>query len=276
MPMRLAIAISLVLTAAAAVLPLRAAAPPAAVDNRVVDLQLVLAVDISGSMEFREQEVQRDGYVRAFRDPEVLRAITSGPYGRIAVTYVRWAGIFSQETAVPWTIIGSKAEADGFADAIRRVPLYTAPRTSISGALNYSFSAFTQSGVDSDRRTIDISGDGSNNDGPPVALIRQRIIQAGVTINGLPILINPSGVGGNLVSLDAYYQDCVIGGPGSFMIPVKANQDFAPAIRRKLILEIAAAPALVAPDPAIPVSNLLPVPRVNCAVVDGANTDFFP
>jgi hypothetical protein len=258
--------------AALAVLPVRAAAPT---DNRVVDLQLVLAVDISGSMEFREQEVQRDGYVRAFRDPEVLRAITSGPYGRIAVTYVRWAGIFSQETAVPWTIIGSKAEADRFADAIRRVPLYTAPRTSISGALNYSFSAFTQSGVDSDRRTIDISGDGSNNDGPPVGPIRQRILQSGVTINGLPILINPSGVGGNLVSLDAYYQDCVVGGPGSFMIAVKANQDFAPAIRRKLILEIAAAP--VAPDPAIPVSSLLPVPRVNCAVVDGANSDtFFP
>ncbi len=261
------LAVSMLLGMAA---PLAASAPaPRSFDN-YVDLQLVLAVDISGSMDFNEQQVQRDGYVRAFRDPEILRAITSGPYGRIAVTYVRWAGAFLQEVSVPWTVIGSKAEADGFAAAIDRAPLYTAPRTSVSTALSYANSQFAASGLTSDRRTIDISGDGSNNDGPRVAPIRERILASGVTINGLPIVINPGTVGGGLVTIDAYYQDCVIGGPGSFSIAVKANQDFAPAIRRKLILEIASGP--VADDLLIPVSSILPVPKVNCTVVDAGTT----
>jgi hypothetical protein len=244
-----------------AVLPLRAAAP----FDRYVDLQLVLAVDISGSMDYSEQVLQRDGYVDAFRDPEVIRAITSGPYGRIAITFVRWAGAFIQETAVPWTIIASKDDAYAFATAIYRAPLFTERGTSISSALSYSFSAFTSSGVDSDRRTIDISGDGSNNDGPPVAPIRERILDAGITINGLPVVINPSGVAGSLVSLDAYYEDCVVGGPGSFMIPIKTLDGFAPAIRRKLILEIAWKPASA--DPVVPVSSVLPG-KVNCALLD--------
>jgi hypothetical protein len=267
--------ILLALALVAATAALATAAPPAPRSfDKYVDLQLVLAVDISGSMDYVEQQVQRDGYVRAFRDPEVIRAITSGPYGRIAVTYVRWAGAFVQESTVPWTVIGSKAEAEAFAGAIDRAPLYTAPRTSISSALDFSFSAFARSGFDSDRRTIDISGDGSNNDGPPVARVRDKIVAAGVNINGLPILINPSSVGGNLVTLDVYYRDCVIGGPTSFVIPVKANTDFAPAIRRKLILEIAA--AAVSPEPLVPVSSILPVPKLNCAALDGATFFFDP
>jgi hypothetical protein len=246
-----------------AVLPLRAGPS----FDRHVDLQLVLAVDISGSMDYSEQVVQRDGYVAAFRDPEVIKAITSGPYGRIAITYVRWAGAFVQETAVPWRVIASEEDAYAFAAEIYRAPLYTERGTSISGALSYSFSAFSSSGVESERRTIDISGDGSNNDGLPVAPIRERILESGITINGLPVLLNPSGVPGNLVALDAYYHDCVIGGPASFMIPIKTIEGFGPAIRRKLILEIAGTPP---PPPVVPVSNILPVPKVNCAVADRA------
>jgi hypothetical protein len=264
-----AFAVSAIL-AAVAILPLRAATS----FDRYVDLQLVLAVDISGSMDYVEQTVQRDGYVRAFRDPEVIKAITSGPYGRIAVTFVRWAGAFIQETAVPWTTIGSKDDAYAFAAAINRAPLFTERGTSISAALSYSFTTFTASGVDSDRRTIDISGDGSNNDGLPVGPIREKILESGVTINGLPILINPSGVPGNFVGLDDYYRDCVSGGPASFVIPIKTIDAFGPAIRRKLILEIAWAPPL---SPEVRVSSILPVPRVNCAAADRATlNNFFP
>jgi hypothetical protein len=240
--------------------------------DNYVDLQLVVAVDISGSMDFSEQQVQRDGYVAAFKDPEVIKAITSGPYGRIAVTYVRWAGAFIQETAVPWTVIGSKADAQAFAGAIAGAPLYTERGTSISGALGYSLNVFSRSPYVSDRRTIDISGDGSNNDGSPVAPVREKVLAAGVTINGLPIVINPSGVPGAFVGLDAYYQDCVIGGPGSFMIPIQTRDGFAPAIRRKLILEIAWVP---------PEASIIPVQsvtgKVNCAAVDRPNFNtFFP
>jgi hypothetical protein len=267
----LAVAVAL---AVAAVLPARASSPSF---DRYVDLQLVVAVDISGSMDYYEQQVQRDGYVAAFRDPEVIKAITSGPYGRIAVTYVRWAGGFIQEAAVPWRIVGSQADAHEFAEAIRNAPLYTERGTSISSALNFSLSAFSVSGVDSDRRTIDISGDGANNDGPPVAPVRERILGQGITINGLPILLNPSGVPGNFVGLDAYYQDCVVGGPGSFSIPVRKIEEFAPAIRRKLILEIAAVPPRELDIAIEPVSSILPVPRVNCAAADRSTIfNFFP
>jgi hypothetical protein len=265
-----AFAVSAVL-AAVAVLPLRAATS----FDRYVDLQLVLAVDISGSMDYVEQQVQRDGYVSAFKDPEVIRAITSGPYGRIAVTYVRWAGAFIQETAVPWTIVGSKSEAEAFSAAIYKAPLYTERGTSISSALTYSLGTFAKSGVESDRRTIDISGDGSNNDGLPVAPIREKILTSNITINGLPVILNPSGVPGSpFVGLDDYYRDCVIGGPASFVVPIKKLDEFAPAIRRKLILEIAWAPPT---NPAVPVSSLVPAPKVNCALVDRSTiNNFFP
>jgi hypothetical protein len=257
--------------AALAVLPLRAATS----FDRYVDLQLVLAVDISGSMDYIEQQVQRDGYVSAFRDPAVVKAITSGPYGRIAVTYVRWAGAFVQETAVPWMIIGSKSDAEAFAAAIYRAPLYTERGTSISSALTYSFGTFAKSGVDSDRRTIDVSGDGSNNDGLPVEPIREKILASNITINGLPVMINPSGVPGSpFLGLEDYYRDCVIGGPTSFVVPIKKLDEFAPAIRRKLILEIAWAPPR---EPVVPVSSLVPAPKVNCALVDRSTiNNFFP
>jgi hypothetical protein len=244
----------------AAPLPLNAAT---SYDN-YVDLQLVLAVDVSGSMDYYEQQVQRDGYVQAFRDPEVVSAITSGPYGRIAVTYVHWAGAFFQQAIVPWTVIGSKDDASAFAALLSKAPYDSQRGTSISSGLLYAASAFDVSNVESDRRTIDISGDGSNNDGTALVPVRDRLVRQGITINGLPILVNPSPVPGALFAtgLDDYYHDCVIGGPTSFVVPIKTLQGFGPAIRRKLILEIAALP---------PSSLLTPVagtPTVDCAAAE--------
>jgi hypothetical protein len=253
--------------AAITVLPLRAATSL----DRYVDLQLVLAVDVSGSMDYYEQQVQRDGYVQAFRDPQVISAITSGPYGRIAVTYVQWAGAFIQQTAVPWTIIASRDDALNFAATLSKAPIFSERGTSISGGLAYAASAFDLSSFDSDRRTIDVSGDGSNNDGVPVAGVRDRLVKQGIAINGLPILINPSTVPGSIgFNLDDYYHDCVIGGPASFVIPIKTYGDFAPAIRRKLILEIASIPSLI-----VPVAETSR--GVNCAAAERNQiNNFFP
>jgi hypothetical protein len=206
--------------------------------DRYVDLKLVLAVDVSGSMDGNEQRIQRQGYVQAFRSPEVIDAISSGPYGRIAVTYVEWSSAFYQVIVVPWRVIGDEEEILAFANELERAPISREGRTSISGGLLFSAGAFPESGLESDRRTIDISGDGANNDGNPVAPARDQLLRQGITINGLPVLLNPSPLVGG-VRLDDYYHDCVIGGPGSFIIPVTALGDFAPAIRRKLILEIA-------------------------------------
>ena len=272
--MRLRRFVVLALVAAAA-LPLHAATS----SDNYVDLKLVLAVDMSGSMDAREQQVQRDGYVQAFRDPEVLKAILSGPYGRIAVTYVMWAGAFSQETAVPWTVIASQRDAMAFSAALSRIPLHTDRGTSISSALLVANSKFNSTPLVSDRSTIDVSGDGSNNDGVPVAPVRDKVLAQGVTINGLPILIDPSGVPGTLagfgyVGLDDYYHDCVTGGPASFVIPIKTLADFAPAIRRKLILEIAWQPQTAAVVPVL--DTLGDRPKVDCAAADRSTFTYVP
>jgi hypothetical protein len=257
--------------AATVALPLKAAT---SLDNHV-DLKLVLAVDMSGSMDAVEQRVQRDGYVQAFRDPELLKAILSGPYGRIAVTYVMWAGAFIQQTPVPWTVIASQKDALAFATALSRIQLTTERGTSISSALLVASGKFDASTLVSDRSTIDVSGDGSNNDGVPLAPVRDKVVAQGITINGLPILINPSGVPGvSYVGIDDYYRDCVIGGPGSFVIPIRTLADFAPAIRRKLILEIAWLPPESGVVPVL--DTLTPAPKVNCAAADRATFTYIP
>ena len=226
-----------------------------------VDLQLVLAVDISRSMDANEQNVQRSGYVAAFRDPDVMAAITSGAYGKIAVTYVEWAGAFYQRTVVPWQVIGSDTDSQAFAAKLAAAPLHSESRTSISGGLLFAASAFTRSGVQSDRRSIDVSGDGSNNDGRPLTPVHDQLVSQGITINGLPILIDPSPIyTPNPVSLADYYHDCVIGGPDAFVIPITKLDQFADAIRRKLILEIAAAR-----PQALPAAQTSPAPAaVDC------------
>jgi hypothetical protein len=249
----------------AATLPLKAATSL----DRYVDLQLVLAVDVSRSMDATEQRVQREGYVAAFRSAEVLKAIASGPLGQIAVTYIEWSSAFYQKVVVPWRVISSDEDALLFADELARAPLMVDSRTSISGGLSFATGAFLTSGINSDRRTIDVSGDGPNNDGQSLPPVRERVLMQGININGLPILLDPSPTLGAFgpVSLADYYEDCVIGGPGAFVIAIRSLKDFAPAIRRKLVLEIAE----TVPD----ASLVVPVvdtgsgrPKVDCALAE--------
>ena len=219
----------------AAATGLAAAGPPVApaADERRVDLQLVLAVDISGSMDGTEARFQRQGYVEAFRHPDVYDAIRSGIHGRIAVTYMEWSSATHQVVVLPWRVIASEEAVRDFADDLARAPLVRGGRTSISGGLLHAASAFAVSGVTSERRAIDISSDGVNNDGYPTAVARDLVVGQGITINGLPILIT------SYIGLDLYFEENVIGGPGSFVIPVTSRADFVPSLRRKLVLEIA-------------------------------------
>lgn len=214
-----------------------------------VDLELVLAVDVSLSMDMDEQRLQRDGYIKAFRDRDLIAAIVAGRHKRIAVTYVEWAGSFNQQTVVPWTLIDSPATAEAFAVELERQPISRYRMTSISAALLYSGRQFGKGGYEGVRRVIDVSGDGPNNAGPPVADVREGLVKDGIVINGLPILLKsgtPSGFF-DIAELDAYYGDCVIGGDGAFLIPVTTREEFATATRRKLILEVSG----VMPKPAV-------------------------
>ncbi len=204
----------------------------------VVDLELVIAVDVSLSMDLDEQRLQRDGYVMAFRNPEVHKAITSGPNGRIAVTYMEWAGPPTQQVVMPWTVIDGAQAARAFADRLEVAPISRARMTSISAALQYSGRLFESSGAKGIRRVIDVSGDGPNNAGYPVVPIRDELVAKGIVINGLPIMLKLAQGFFDLAELDLYYTDCVIGGTGSFMIPIKQRDEFQTATRRKLLLEI--------------------------------------
>jgi hypothetical protein len=205
-----------------------------------VDIELVLAVDISLSMSPDELEIQRQGYAAALTHDRVLEAIAAGVHGRIAVTYVEWAGSTSQHIVVPWTAIATRSDAERFVRQLSAEPPSSARRTSISGALDFGGDLFAESGFQGMKRVIDISGDGPNNQGSPVTGARDALIAQGITINGLPLMTN-SGLASayDVENLDLYYQDCVIGGPGAFMIPVNAWSQFPEAVRRKLVLELA-------------------------------------
>jgi hypothetical protein len=176
----------------------------AAVD---VDLELVLAVDVSRSMDLDEQQLQRDGYVAAFRHPEVVQAIRSGAAGRIAVTYMEWSGPSYQQVLVPWTIVGSREDAAAFAASLERTPMMREMGTSISGGLAAAARLFGASGARGFRQVIDVSGDGPNNMGLPVAMLRDQVIEQGIAINGLPIVLKTSGAYSlfNIPDLAAYY-----------------------------------------------------------------------
>ncbi len=206
-----------------------------------VDLELVLAVDVSGSIDIDEARLQRAGYVAALVDDAVVAAITGGPKGRIAVTYVEWAGPEHQRTVVDWTMLDSREAAENFAARLSLSELMGARRTSISSILLYALPMFETNRYTAPRQVIDISGDGPNNSGLLVAAARDLVVDTGVTINGLPILnMRPSPMGFPILAdLDLYYEDCVIGGPGSFVIAAESIDTFGAAIRRKLILEIA-------------------------------------
>lgn len=248
--------------AVAALLGLSGAAPVLAQDD-AVDVELVLAVDVSWSMDHEEQRVQREGYAAAFRHPDVITAILHGGWGRIAVTYVEWAGSSFQDVVVPWTVIEDAAGAEAFASALSSGPIGRLRRTSISEALVFAGSLFDRNGVRGLRRVIDVSGDGPNNQGRPVTEARDAIVAQGITINGLPILINRSyGFSSfDIEDLDSYYEDCVIGGFGAFIVPVREVGQFPEAIRRKLVLEIASAQARP-----MPAQMQTREPRINCLI----------
>ena len=216
-------------------------AAPAAGTSQPVDLELVLAVDVSGSVDFQEARLQRQGYVAAITDPKVLEAIRSGILGRIAVSYFEWAGDGQQRGVVDWTLIEDEASARGFAVKLFNAPLVIGRFTSISNAILVARVLFAESGFDGTRQVIDISGDGPNNVGEVVTEARDAAVAEGLIINGLPIINDRPNIFGypNLPNLDLYYQHCVIGGPGAFIVVAKDFKAFAAAIRRKMILEIA-------------------------------------
>ena len=231
------------LGALAAVMPgLWLCAPEARAETEV-DVALVLAVDVSRSMDPEEQELQRQGFMEAFRSPQVHDAIRNGMVGRIIVTYMEWSGVEYQNVIVPWTIIDGREGALKFADGLSSTPIGRLRRTSISGAIDYGVKLLEQTGVEPIRRVIDISGDGPNSSGRGVIAARDEAVAKGITINGLPLMLKrPSGFG-DMEHLDLYYRNCVIGGEGAFIVPVRERQQFADAIRTKIIREIAALPA---------------------------------
>ncbi|MFD1984105.1 DUF1194 domain-containing protein [Mesorhizobium newzealandense] len=215
-----------------------------AADLAEVDLQLILAVDVSPSMSKVEQRVQRDGYVSAFRHADIARAIKSGERRRIAVLYLEWAGPRQQTVIMPWTIVESIDDALTLADRLAALPLTEGCGTSISGALSAANDLFATSGLRSPRRVVDVSGDGPNNAGALLDPIRQVLLAEGVTINGLPIALpRIGGVDGFAMydrsNLQSYFERCVIGGPDAFAIGVTEAAMFATAVRRKLVREIA-------------------------------------
>ena len=227
-----------------------------------VDLELVLAVDVSRSMDATEQKLQKDGYIAALQHPEVVAAIRSGFLGRIAVTYVEWAGPSSHAIIAPWAMIDGPESAAAFASAIGEMPVSFLRGTSISGALTYTAGLFDDNGFRSTRQVIDVSGDGPNNVGFPVLQARAAVLERGITINGLPIMIHADYFGGySIRELDIYYEDCVIGGPGAFVVPVRERDKLKQAIRRKLVLEIASLP----PQPKV-VPAQARTPRTDCLI----------
>lgn len=216
--------------AAAALRRANAAAAPVVVG---IDLLLVLAVDASGSVDMDRFELQKHGYAGAFRSPEVQAAIASGPAQAIGVTMMQWTGPSLHIQVVPWTAVGDAASAAAFAGVIDATPrqLFRGG-TSISGAIDQAMQLFKVAPFEAPRRVIDVSGDGANNSGRPSADARDDAVAAGVTINGLPILtVEPD--------LDAFYRSQVVGGPGAFVIAIDSYDQFADAIRRKLVSEIA-------------------------------------
>jgi len=216
-----------------------AALPLARAADTPVDLELILAVDVSRSMDDDEQTLQREGYVAALTHPDVIAAITQGRHGKIALSYVEWAGPATQYKVVDWRAIDGPESAKAFAAALAQAPIQHFRGTSISNSLTFLAPQFDGNGYQAARRVIDVSGDGPNNMGVPIDLARELVVRDGITINGLPIMIKRAGGFASIDNLDVYYEDCVIGGFGAFLVVVHSPDQFAEAIRRKMVLEIA-------------------------------------
>ena len=230
---------SLLASAGAAALAL----PPTARAAEPVDVVLVLAVDVSRSIDPDEARLQREGYRSAVSDPKVVEAIRGGMTGAIGLAYVEWAGAEYQRLVLPWTRIASQAEASAWADRLAEAPRASLSWTSISGALAFSGQVMAEAPFEATRRVIDVSGDGVNNSGGPVTEARDRVVAEGIVVNGLPI-INDRPTFGRMppVPLDEYFQQNVIGGSGAFMVVAETFESFGNAVKRKLIREIAGLP----------------------------------
>ena len=227
-----------------------------------VDVELVLAIDISYSMDFDELALQREGYAQAIASQEFLNALKQGTNAKVAVTLVEWAGVADQRIVVPWRLIDGAASAAAVSAELERSAVRRAFRTSISGALMFSAALFEGNGFRGIRRVIDVSGDGTNNQGPPVTLVRDEVLAKGIVINGLPIMLKEPQPGSiDIPDLDIYYEDCVIGGPGAFVVPIREREKFKDAIRTKLVLDIADRSG---------VARIIPVsrenPRISCTI----------
>ncbi len=227
-----------------------------------VDIELILAVDVSYSMDMDELAIQREGYAQAIVSKEFLQALKSLPNGKVSVTYFEWAASSDQKIIIPWRLIDGPETADAVADEILKTPIRRASRTSISGAINFALPLFDEDPYHGLRRVIDISGDGPNNNGGPVTVARDAALEKGIIINGLPIMVKePSYSTMDIDNLDFYYEDCVIGGPGSFVVSIKDRDKFKEAIRSKLLLEVAGR---------TPERRVVPVtdkePRVSCMI----------
>jgi Protein of unknown function (DUF1194) len=227
-----------------------------------VDVELVLAVDISYSMDFDELRLQREGYIEAITSPEFVNALKQGMHGKVAITLVEWAGATEQRIVLPWRLIDGPGSAQAVAAELAAAPVRRAFRTSISGALLFSAALFEGNGFSGIRRVIDVSGDGTNNQGPLVHLTRDEVLAKGIVINGLPIMLKepqPNSV--DIKELDIYYEDCVIGGPGAFVVPIREREKFKEAIRTKLVLEVAGR---------TPEGRMIPAqgraPRISCTI----------
>jgi Protein of unknown function (DUF1194) len=205
-----------------------------------VDVELAIAVDVSYSMDLDELAVQREGYAQAIVSKEFLQALRTGPNSKISVTYFEWSASSDQKIVIPWRVIDGPESADAVANEIMKSPVRRGSRTSISGAILFAMPLFDEDPHRGVRRVIDISGDGPNNNGAPVTPVRDEALAKGIVINGLPIMVKePSYSTMDIDNLDWYYEDCVIGGPGSFVVPIKDREDFKEAIRTKLLLEVA-------------------------------------
>ncbi|MBX4953656.1 DUF1194 domain-containing protein [Rhizobium binae] len=234
------------LTSLAVLMGLSGVVPTAQAAANEVDVTLVLAVDTSRSMDFEELGIQRQGYVEALKHKEFIDAVKGGLTGRIAISYFEWAGYVVQDSVIDWQVIATQQDAIAFADKLDARPIATQRRTSISTAIAQGVSMIIASSFRGRREVIDVSGDGPNNSGNPVTPVRDQAVASGMVINGLALMLRPSDAPDGL---DKYYADCVIGGPGAFVLPVHKIEDFAVAVRRKLVMEISglAAPATVQP-----------------------------
>ena len=226
-----------------------------------VNVELVIAVDVSFSMDMDELAVQREGYAQAIVSKDFLQALRTGT-GKVAVTYFEWSMSGDEKIIIPWRVIDGPESADDVAAEIMKTPVRRGSSTSISSAINFAVQLFEENPYRGLRRVIDISGDGPNNDGAPVTGARDAALAKGIIINGLPIMVKePSLSTVDIENLDLYYEDCVIGGPGAFIITIKDREKFKEAIRTKLVREVAG----LAPE-----SRIIPAaerePRVSCLI----------